>query len=163
VDLHARFTADAFFCLLPALNELGLHWIEEPLEVGDGYAELRREANCPVAAGELAFGVDGFRPLIESGWVDVVMPDVKHVGGFGPLLDTCSLAAEYGVEVSPHNPSGPVSTMASVHAAAVRANVTSLEVPFDRHGERARYAEPIDSGRIRLSDAPGWGIEVPSA
>ena len=159
VDFHGRFTAESFFRILPELDELRPHWIEEPFELGPRYADVRGHGR--VAAGELSFGVDGFRPLVESGWADVILPDVKHVGGFGPLLRVCALAAKHGVEVSPHNPSGPISTVASLHAAALSDNVTSLEIPFDRDGRRKTFGEPVCDGYIVRTDTPGWGIELP--
>jgi galactonate dehydratase len=159
VDCHARFSAEAFFEVLPELLSIRPYWIEEPFPAGPRYREVRESAR--VAAGELLFGSAGFRPLVERGWADVILPDVKHVGGFGPLLEVCRLSREHGVAVSPHNPSGPVTTMASLHAAAVFDNVTSLEVPFDRAGGRARWGEPVREGRLLLPEGPGWGIDLP--
>ena len=52
----------------------------------------------------------------------MIMPDVKHVGGFGPLLDVIR-ASSGTIEVSPHNPAGPISTAASLHAAAIYPDV----------------------------------------
>jgi galactonate dehydratase len=86
------------------------------------------------------------------------MPDVKHIGGFGPLLGVCAAVAPSGVEVSPHNPSGPISTLASLQAAAVSPAITSLELPL-RFGRDAdllrRFA--VD-GAMRIPDEHGWGI-----
>jgi galactonate dehydratase len=72
-------------------------------------------------AGELFFGVEKFKELARNGWADVIMPGVKHVSGFGPLLDVYTMAADYGVEVSPHNPAGPFATAASLHCTALRS------------------------------------------
>ena len=40
------------------------------------------------------------------------MPDVKHVGGLGPLLQVAAALSSTDVEISPHNPSGLVATLA---------------------------------------------------
>ena len=161
VDCHKRFTPEVFMQLLPEFNRLGLFWIEEPFELGEAYVELRQQAGPKVAAGELFFGPEPFREMITRLWTDVIMPDVKHVGGFGPLLKVCAAAAEQEVEVSPHNPSGPVSTAASSHGAAVYPGVTSLEIPFDRDRRRDVWHEHIDGGVIHITDEPGWGIDLP--
>ena len=88
------------------------------------------------------------------------MPDVKHVGGFGPLLNVINATADR-IEVSPHNPSGPVSTAASLHAAAARpSHVRSLEYAFDKGLSRRKYGEYVEDGFLYLSGRPGWGIEV---
>jgi L-alanine-DL-glutamate epimerase-like enolase superfamily enzyme len=68
--------------------------------------------------------------------------------------------AEGRVEVSPHNPSGPISTAASLHAAAVRPDgVRWLEYAFDRAGSRRATGERVEGGRLYLRDVPGWGID----
>jgi galactonate dehydratase len=90
------------------------------------------------------------------------MPDVKHVGGFGPLLDVLNIGAR-GIEISPHNPSGPISTAASLHAAAVHPDaVRSLEYSFDRRQTRRSTGERIENGVLLLNDAPGWGVAPPA-
>jgi galactonate dehydratase len=87
------------------------------------------------------------------------MPDVKHVGGFGPLLGVMQMAADK-IEVSPHNPAGPIATAASLHAAAVHPKtVRSLEYSFDRRQTRRSTGETIENGLLYFSDRPGWGVE----
>jgi len=83
---------------------------------------------------------------------------VKHVGGFGPLLDVCTMAADYGVEVLPHNPASPFATAASLHCAALRPNVSCLELALDPDCTRSKYGEIIQNGLMALGQAPGWGV-----
>jgi len=90
------------------------------------------------------------------------MPDVKHVGGFGPLLGVMNASAG-AVEVSPHNPAGPVSTAASLHAAVIHPDVVrTLEYAFDRKQTRRATGERVEGGMLLLSDKPGWGVEPPA-
>ncbi|HEY5666697.1 MAG TPA: enolase C-terminal domain-like protein, partial [Gammaproteobacteria bacterium] len=128
---------------------------------------IRRSASCSPSGSRSLSGsccetgraVDSPDGAYENAWADVIMPDVKHVGGFGSLLDVMRMA-EGRSEVSPHNPSGPISTAASLHAAAVRpGGVRSLEYAFDRAGSRRVTGEQVDGGRLYLSDRPGWGID----
>ena len=131
--------------------------------MGDAYHALRKKTKLTLAGGELFWGTSEFRRIVDKGWVDVIMPDVKHVGGFGPFLEVCRIA-QARAEVSPHNPAGPISTAASLHAAALsKAPVRTLEYAFDRANVRARYGERVDSGFIYLSDAPGWGLDLRAA
>jgi galactonate dehydratase len=160
VDLHERFGPDAFAEIQPRLELIGPAWIEAPCPIGPDYARLRDRLNCPLAAGELFFGVGGFGPMINGRWCDVIMPDVKHVGGFGQLLEVCRLADAAGVEVSPHNPSGPIATLASVHAAAVAPNVTVLEYPFAVEPPWPVLQRCIRDGELHLPDGPGWGLPL---
>jgi galactonate dehydratase len=158
VDFHERFRPQDFFELLPALERLQLDWLEEPFAVGPAYAELKRRTRLRLAAGELFWGRRRFEEIAAQGWVHVIMPDVKHVGGFGPLLDVLQMAAGR-IEVSPHNPSGPISTAASLHAAAVHPElVRSIEYSFDRMQTRRSTGETVANGTLLLTDEPGWGV-----
>jgi galactonate dehydratase len=87
------------------------------------------------------------------------MPDVKHVGGFGPLLNVLEMGKNK-IGISPHNPSGPVSSAASLHAAALYPEIVhSLEYAFDSADSRQAYGEQVENGYLYLNDKPGWGIE----
>jgi galactonate dehydratase len=157
VDCHGRFTPEAFLMIRAELEALKLYWIEEPCPIGDAYAQIRKGLATPVAAGELYFGPEAFADLASKRWADVVMPDVKHVGGFGPLLGVCARMARHGVQVSPHNPSGTVSTLASLHAAAVSPAVTSVEIPLRSGGAAPPCRELLQDGAMRIPTGPGWG------
>ena len=163
VDFHERFSPADFYELIPALERLELDWIEEPFAVGPAYDELARRTTLRIAAGELFWGRRRFAEIADRGWAHVIMPDVKHVGGFGPLLDVIATTAGRA-EVSPHNPSGPISTAASLHAAAIFPDVArSLEYSFDRRLSRRSTGERIEEGVLLLSDRPGFGVEPPAA
>lgn len=158
VDFHERFSPPQFFKMLPALEALDLDWIEEPFALGEAYSELRARTSLTIAGGELFWGDEIFLNIIKHKWVDVIMPDVKHIGGFGPLLNVIK-RTQGNIEVSPHNPSGPVSSAASLHAAALYPeNILSLEYAFDSSGSRNLYGEQVENGFLYLSDEPGWGI-----
>jgi galactonate dehydratase len=159
VECHERFQPRDFVELIPRFEKLGPDWVEEPFAVGPAYDGLKGRTRLRLAGGELHFGADRFTEIAEHGWVQVIMPDVKHVGGFGPLLDVMMRTAGK-VEVSPHNPAGPISTAASLHAAAVRPEIVkTLEYSFDRRQTRRSTGETIEQGELLLADKPGWGVE----
>lgn len=161
VDFHERFRPADFLELLPRFEALGLEWIEEPFAMGEDYRELRSRTGLRIAGGELFWGLETFASIARNEYVHVIMPDVKHVGGFAPLLDVID-ATRGQVEVSPHNPSGPISTAASLHAAVLNPDVVrSIEYAFDRDLTRASTGERVDRGRLYLDDAPGWGVAPP--
>lgn len=162
VDFHERFQPKDFYALIPELERLKLDWLEEPFPVGPTYDELKRKTHLRLSGGELFWGRRRFEEITEHRWVDVIMPDVKHSGGFGPLLDVMRMGAGR-IEISPHNPSGPISTAASLHAAAVYPDlVRSLEYSFDRKQTRRSTGETIENGVLLLSDKPGWGVKPPA-
>jgi galactonate dehydratase len=158
VDFHERFQPEDFYELIPALERLELEWLEEPFRVGATYDELKQRTRLRLAGGELFWGRRRFQEITEHGWVDVIMPDVKHVGGFGPLLDVLEMG-KGRIEISPHNPSGPISTAASLHAAAIYPEtVRAIEYAFDKTRSRRSTGERVEGGRLYLGDAPGWGV-----
>jgi L-alanine-DL-glutamate epimerase-like enolase superfamily enzyme len=162
VDFHERFKPQDFYELLPRLEALDIDWLEEPFRVGPTYTELKQRTRLRLAGGELFWGRPRFEAITNAKWVDVIMPDVKYVGGFGPLLDVLVMGRGK-IEISPHNPSGPISTAASMHAACVHGEtVRALEYSFDRREARRSTGETIENGVLRLSDEPGWGVAPPA-
>ncbi len=158
VDCHERFTPASMAALLPRFESLGLAWIEEPFPPGPALGELRTRTKIPLAIGELFFGEPRFRELLARGWTDVIMPDPKHVGGFGPLVRVCRMAEKLGGEVSPHNPSGPVAAAASLQTAALSPAVTSLELILTSDPARQPCRELLHDGTLRLPEGLGWGL-----
>ncbi len=162
VDFHERFQPHDFYELVPQLEKLDIDWLEEPFRVGPLYTELKQKTRLRLSGGELYWGRQRFQEITENKWVDVIMPDVKYVGGFGPLLDVLKMG-QGRIEISPHNPSGPISTAASMHAACVHPEtVRGLEYSFDRRLARSATGERIENGVLLLNDAPGWGVAPPA-
>lgn len=162
IECHERFAPRDFVELIPRFESFMPDWVEEPFAMGSAYDELKGRTRLRFAGGELFWGTARFEEIAARAWVHVIMPDVKHVGGFGPLLSVLRQSAGR-VEVSPHNPAGPISTAASLHAAAVHPeSVRSLEYAFDRPRTRRSTGETIEKGVLLLGDKPGWGVELPA-
>jgi galactonate dehydratase len=120
-------------------------WFECPLpETPEHFAAIKRlrgkanAAGMRLAGAEQFIGAAGFRPILEQGLYDVVMPDVKYAGGLAECLRIAKLAASHGVACSLHNPSGPVCHAHSLHASAAMESNERLEY---QHGETPRFYE----------------------
>lgn len=155
VDCHWRFDEKEAREALAECARLGVTWFECPLpELPEHYPAIRRlrgQANAAglrLAGAETFIGADGFRPLLEQGLYDVVMPDVKYAGGLAECLRIAELAERHGVACSLHNPSGPICHAHSLHLSAALAGEERLEY---QHGETPRF----------YSIAPG--LETPRA
>ncbi len=138
VDCHWRLSMDCAMDLLKLAAELDLGWIECALpEAQMNISDLVRyrsecnSAGITVAGGEQGTSLSYFSRILNEGCYDIIMPDVKYVGGIRRLLQISELAAENQVTFSPHNPSGPVAHLASLHAAAVIENLSILEHQYD--------------------------------
>lgn len=138
VDCHWRFDARTAAGLLPDLADLGVIWFECPVPETEAAVpdlkNLRRLANglgIRLAGLETQAAWAGFKPFVEAGAYDVIMPDIKHAGGHGAILEISDKAAAHGVAVSLHNPTGPVAHLASVHLTAALPGDEALELQFD--------------------------------
>ena len=96
-----------------------------------------------------------------SGCIDVVIADVKFVGGTGELDRICKMAAQHGVTFAPHNPSGPLCTASSAHVVAANPNGEVLEFAFGEVDWRPDLApgEVLTGDRLSVS-GPGYGVEI---
>ena len=145
VDCHWRFDEARAQEALGECARLGVTWFECPLpETPEHFAAIKRlrgkanAAGMRLAGAEQFIGTAGFRPLLEQGLYDVVMPDVKYAGGLAECLRIAQLAARHGVACSLHNPSGPVCHAHSLHASAAMESNERLEY---QHGETPRFYE----------------------
>jgi galactonate dehydratase len=174
VDCHWRFDEATALDVLARLAPARLHWLECPIsEQPPAHAALgriRAAANAMgvlVAGCELQTSIAGFRPFVEPRHVDAVMPDVKYCGGPVEMLRIARYAGAHGVRFSPHNPTGPVCTYASLHVALAAPEVDSLELQV---GESDLTRDVVGGAGPALQDGcfvaprdPGWGIALVDA
>jgi galactonate dehydratase len=67
-----------------------------------------------------------FAPLCRGRAMNVILPDVKHCGGIVEMTRIAAMANADNVSVAPHNPTGPVSTAATVQICAGMKNFRIL-------------------------------------
>ena len=168
IDCHSFFDVERAVNVARRLEPQRLTWYEEPVgpERAEDTVAIKRRIRQPMAGGEVLFGVAGFAPLVQRRAVDVIMPDVKHCGGLLELTRIAAAADAEGVAVAPHNPSGPVSTAASVHVGAGMKNLNFLELQYGEvpwRGEILTPPEQFVNGRITVPDRPGFGVALNDA
>lgn len=163
IDLNAGYDLMDARRAVKLWEPFDLTWLEEPLEpdlIGL-LADLRRHSPIPIAAGENEFQIHGFKQLFEAGSLDVAMPDIGRVGGLLEAQRICTLAAAFGIPVSPHNFSSGILLAATAHLMAATPNTTWLEM--DTSGN-AIYLELLDegwhfeNGFLSVSNSPGLGV-----
>lgn len=167
VDCHSRFSVKEALAVAEALEPLNLFWFEEPVPVRDiaGLAAIAKRIRQPLATAESLFGAEAFEAVMAGGAADVVMPDVKHAGGLQETLVVGEWATVRGIGFAPHNPSGPVATVASGQVAACVPGFTLLEYAWGEVEWRADLLDPperIEDGCLILNDAPGLGHRLNS-
>ena len=126
-------------------------------------AEVQRSVSVPLATGERLFGRHGFRELLERQAVRIIQPDIARTGGITEFKKIAAMADTYYVSVAPHNPNGPICTIASIHACLSIPNFLVLE--FFEPDEPV-FREIIDGGLRREKAAvyppagPGLGVRI---
>lgn len=165
IDCHSFFDVDRAVRVAQRLEPYTLTWYEEPVapENVEDTVAIKSRIRQPMAGGETLFGLSGFSALVRRRAVDTIMPDVKHCGGLLELTRIAAMAAGDGVMVAPHNPSGPVSTAASLQVCAGMKNVNYLELQYGEVGWRSDALVPAErfvDGTIQVPDRPGFGIAL---
>jgi len=166
IDCHWNYGVAAAVDLARALEPARLMWLEDPLppENIPAFREVQAATRTPIATGENHFFRLDFQRLITEGGLRVLAPDVQKIGLWeGRKL--ADLADLHYVNLTWHNISGPLGTMAGVHLCAAIPNVLALEwhaasVPFFDGIVRDAEGPMIVEGRIRVPDKPGLGIEL---
>jgi galactonate dehydratase len=168
IEAHGRFELPAARRVARAIEPYEVLWLEEPLIPGDltNYALLHDSTATPLSAGERLCTRWDFRELLRSRSVDVLQPDVSHVGGIWESRVVAAMAEAAQLSFAPHNPSGPVANAATLQLAATTPNFTYLEtmatdVPW--RSAIATEAGMIMGGRATISDAPGLGVDIDTA
>ncbi len=143
-------------------------WVEEVTQLENETLiearQIRAQTQVPLGSGERLTSRYHFAPLVSERLVDVIMPDVVHVGGIGELRKIAILAEAFRVDVSPHNPQSEVSTLASMHVCACTPNCTILEIgsgqdPFWQDLFFGGHFS-FDRGYAALPSRPGLGIDL---
>lgn len=165
VDCHSRFNPGILIQVAKELEDLHLFWIEDavPLDNLDAFTYMSQSIGIPIATGERLRTLTDFDRLLTQTHVDYILPDVKHVGGISGLKKIATLAAARNVMVTPHNPSGPVATAASVQCMASVPNFAILEYAWGEVDWRASLIDPpeeIVDGFIDVPSRTGFGITL---
>ncbi|MSU73024.1 MAG: mandelate racemase/muconate lactonizing enzyme family protein [Opitutus sp.] len=165
VDAHSLFDVPLAIDVAQRLEPYRLTWYEEPVAptmVPETVA-IRRAIKQEMAGGETLFQTNGFASLCRNKAVEVIMPDVKHCGGLLELTHIAAVAAMDGITVAPHNPSGPVSTAASIQVCAGMSNFKILELQWGEvpwRGDLVLPAEKFENGEIAVPSLPGLGVTL---
>ena len=176
VDFHGRFTTAAARRLIPLLAPLHPLFVEEPVlpEYAHRLADVVAASPVPVACGERLFSRTDFLPVLAAG-VAVVQPDLSHAGGISEVRRIAALAEAHDAMLAPHCPLGPLALAASLQVAFATPNFLIQEQSIGIHYNTAdNAAELLDyvldpapfafpDGYIRLSEAPGLGVQIDEA
>ena len=165
VDAHSNFgDRTRGLDILKRIEPFNLYWWEEMARDVELLAELNSHATMPTAGGEGLFGVRESFEYCKHDPVDILMPDVKYVGGMLELKKVAAMAEGAGMTCAPHGPASPVGNMAAAHVCVTMPNFEILEFSQGDAPWRAELVEPpeplTEGGMLQVSDRPGLGYEL---
>lgn len=148
------------------LDKYNLAWYEDllPWQYTESYVRLANSCQTPICTGEDIYLKEGFEPLLASGGVSIIHPDLLTCGGILELKKIGDRAQERGVAMAVHMAESPIACMAAVHAVAATENFVALEnhsvdVPWWDDLVTGLPKPIVQNGYISVPDGPGLGIE----
>jgi galactonate dehydratase len=171
VDFHGRVHKPMAKVLAKALEPYHLMFIEEPVlpENNEALRDIANHTSTPIATGERMFSRWDFKSLLESGYVDIIQPDLSHAGGITECKKVFAMAEAYDVAVAPHCPLGPIALAACLQVDATAHNAIiqeqSLGIHYNQGNDLLDYLEDAsvfayEDGHVKIPQGPGLGISV---
>lgn len=165
IDCHWNYGVEAAIQLARALEPHRLLWLEDPVPPENirAIGEVQRNTRTTIATGENHYFRLDFERLITEAGLRILAPDVQKVG-LWEGRKIADMADLHYVNLTWHNISGPIGTIAGVHLSAAIPNLLALEwhaasVPFFDELVKDSEGPLIQNGRVRVPDRPGLGIE----
>ena len=170
IETHAFLNGPTAVEMAHRLADLNFNcmWYEEPAlpEFPEAIADIRRQIPLPVCVGERLHSRFMAKRILDLQAADFIMPDVTRCGGISELRKMANLAETYNIPIAPHNPNGPISTIASAQTMATVPNFFRQEfmlkdVPW--RDSCLSHPLPINDGFFVLPDRPGLGFDIDEA
>lgn len=168
-DTSAPWGFDIAARVADELADLGVYWLEEPLDRHDyrGLARLRQRSRVKIAGGEGNREFAEFGEYLLHGSLDVYQPDVAWTTGVLRATQLARRVAAAGAIYTPHTWGDGLVLLANLHVAAAVSNAPFVEYAYDPPGwspERRDFVLPTQviatDGWVTLPDGPGLGVDI---
>jgi len=165
-DANTGYDVEDVRAVMPALDDLGVGWLEEPFPAHDylSYRQAARYGSTPLAAGENHYTRFEFNRVIEDGAITILQPDLSKTGGITEALRIAALASSWKLPIHPHSSMTGLNMAASIHFLAAIENGGYFEADVSRNNlfrdEMVSRPYTIDAEGCALPlEAPGIGVE----
>jgi L-alanine-DL-glutamate epimerase-like enolase superfamily enzyme len=170
IDANSCYSPERAIEVGHILQDNGFSHFEEPCP----YWELEQTKqvtdalDIDVTGGEQDCDLPTWKRMIDMRAVDIVQPDILYLGGISRTLRVAKMAAAAGLPVTPHCANWSLVTLFTMHLLRAIPNPGkylefSIEGPDYYPWQYDLFVESpyeIENGQARVSDAPGWGIEI---
>lgn len=169
VELHSLWNLPTAKRICAALEEFDPFWFEDPIRMNnsDALADLAASTRVPITASETLATRYAYREFFARNAIGICMPDLSWVGGISEAKKIATMAEAHHLPVAPHDCTGPVVFIASIHLAlslpnallqeSVRAFYSSwyreivTEMPLIREG----HIHPMSGAGLGTQLLPG--------
>jgi len=173
IDANHAYDASTAIQVGRKMEPYEIYWFEEPVPPEDieGYIEVKRALDIPIAAGEAEFTKFGFRHLISSRAVDIIQPDCCVTGGLTEAKKIATLAQAWDIQCIPHVWGSAIAMAAALQLIAalptcpLSLNPKEPVFELDQSPNMFRenlVTEPlkIKDGYIEIPEKPGLGVSL---
>jgi len=149
-----------------ALEELDFEWLEDALVDTDieGYRELSRALDIPVAAGDTEYlSLETLPEYVLRNAVDIVRADVAFKGGITPTKRMADICDAFGLRCELHHATNASMNIATLHVALAMKGDTHFEVmhPVSLHSYGLTDYFKVDrDGFVQAPEQPGLGFDI---
>ncbi len=166
VEFHSLWNLPTAIKIARALEEFQPYWFEDPLKADniDALATYAASTDVPTTVSETLATRWSFREVLEQGAARIIMLDLSWVGGITEAKKIASMAEAYQLPVAPHDCTGPVVLMASMHLslnapnALIQETVRAYYTGWYR--ELVTDLPIIENGHASLPPMPGLGTRL---
>jgi L-alanine-DL-glutamate epimerase-like enolase superfamily enzyme len=170
IDANSCYSPDRAIEVGRMLEDHGFSHYEEPCP----YWELEQTKqvtdalDIDVTGGEQDCDLPTWRRMIDMRAVDIVQPDILYLGGICRTLRVARMAHAAGLPVTPHCANMSLVTLFTMHLLrAIPGAGKYLEYSIEgldyypwQDGLFVEDPYEIVDGQARVTDKPGWGVEI---
>jgi L-alanine-DL-glutamate epimerase-like enolase superfamily enzyme len=169
VDANSCYTPSAAIEVGRMLEAHRVAHFEEPCPYWelDWTRRVAEALDLDVAGGEQDCLLETWRQMIGMRAVDVVQPDVCHVGGLTRALRVAELARQAGLTCTPHSANLSLVTVFTLHFLGAIENAG----PYLEYSIEPKSYDPwqeglftpalaVRDGCVEIPAGPGWGVEI---
>lgn len=170
IDANSCYSPDRAIEVGHILQDNGFCHYEEPCPYWefDQTKQVADALDIDVTGGEQDCMIPTWKQMIDNRVVDIVQPDVMYMGGISRTMRVVRMAEAAGLPVTPHCANLSMVTLFTMHLLRAIPNAGKyLEFAIEGADYYPWQDElfvqspfEIEDGKARVTDAPGWGIEI---
>ncbi|WP_371225784.1 mandelate racemase/muconate lactonizing enzyme family protein [Roseovarius sp. 2305UL8-3] len=170
IDANSCYSSGRAIEVGHMLQDHGFSHYEEPCPYWEmeQTKQVTEALEIDVTGGEQDCDLPTWKRMIDMRAVDIVQPDILYLGGISRTLRVCRMAQAAGLPITPHCANHSLITLFTMHLLrAISGKGKYLEFSIEesdyypwQYGLYTHDPYQIEDGHARVTDAPGWGIEI---